>query len=55
MIAFAVGLWVGAAIGACIMGALCAQDRGPIVLTPGLRRASSERILPLHRAAARLQ
>lgn len=27
MIVFAVGVWVGAALGACLMGALWAQDR----------------------------
>ena len=27
MVTFAVGVWVGAALGACLMGALWAQDR----------------------------
>jgi hypothetical protein len=51
MVAFAVGVWVGAALGACIMGSLWAQDRRtgsqPLLATRTVRRP-----LPARRMAA---
>jgi hypothetical protein len=54
MIGFALGLWLGAALGACVIGALCAQDREPLVLGPALHEAAPSRVAALRRAASRL-
>jgi len=56
MIAFAVGVWVGVALGACLMGALWAQDRrGSETLAPASMSLDSAPRVARRRAATAAQ
>jgi hypothetical protein len=49
MVSFAIGLWVGGAVGACIMGMLCSRDDAEL----DLRDVEAERSASRHVAAVR--